>query len=97
VDEVLRRLQEVVVAPEKAAEAWAIARGWQPGTRVAPWRFEALGVFYETLFVVPTRSQRTGEHTTYADWVGAYVNLEKLAAERRKLANCCCTRPTLLP
>lgn len=85
VDEVPRRLQEVVVAPHKAAEAWAIARGWRPGTRVAPWRFQALDIFYEALFVAPRRSQRTGEHTTYADWVGSYLNLEKVARERREL------------
>jgi predicted nucleic acid-binding protein len=84
VDEVPRRLQEVVVAPQKAAEAWALARGWRPGTRVAPWRFQTLDVFFEALFVAPTRSQCTGEHTTYADWVGAYLNLEKLAAEQRR-------------
>jgi predicted nucleic acid-binding protein len=67
-DEVPGKLQEIVVAPEKAAEAWAVARGWRPGTRVAHWRFETLNVFYEALIVAPVRSQRTREHTTYADW-----------------------------
>jgi hypothetical protein len=83
-DEVPRNLQEVVVAPEKAAEAWAVARGWRPGTRVAHWRFETLNVFYQALFVAPIRSQRSGEHTTYADWVGTYVNLDTLSAKRRQ-------------
>jgi predicted nucleic acid-binding protein len=84
VEEVPRRLQEVVIAPQKAAEAWAVARGWRADTRVAPWRSQTLEVFYEALFVAPIRSQRTGEHTTLADWVGTYVNLEKVAAERRR-------------
>jgi predicted nucleic acid-binding protein len=83
-DEMPSNLREVVVAPETAAEAWAVARGWRPGTRVEHWRFETLNVFHQALFVAPIRSQRTREHTTYADWVGAYVNLEKLNAKRRQ-------------
>ena len=42
-----------------------------------------LRILRDTLAQAPIRTAFTGEHTTYADWVGAYVNLTGLRRSRR--------------
>jgi hypothetical protein len=61
----------------------AEADGWDPGTKVAPWRFDLLSVQWKALVLDPVRTHITGQAATYADWVGAYVNLEAIRYSRR--------------
>jgi hypothetical protein len=61
----------------------AEAHGWDPGTKVAPWRFDLLSVQWNALTLDPVRTYITGQAATYADWVGAYVNLEAIRYSRR--------------
>ena len=61
----------------------AQAAGWDPGTKVAPWRLDLLSVQWEALVLDPVRTHFTGQVATYADWVGAYVNLQAVSYSRR--------------
>jgi hypothetical protein len=61
----------------------AEAYGWDPGAKVAPWRLDLLSVQWQALVVDPVRTQITGQAATYADWVGAYVDLGAISQNRR--------------
>jgi hypothetical protein len=57
--------------------------GWEAGTSVEPWRWYIRAILWDALAQAPIRTAFTGEHTTYADWVGAYVDLSTLRASQR--------------
>lgn len=61
----------------------AEADGWDPGTKVAPWRLDLLSVQWKALVLDPVLTHITGQAATYADWFGAYVNLEAIRYSRR--------------
>ena len=69
--------------PGSRTSRGAEADGWDPGTKVAPWRLGLLSAQWEALVLDPVRTQITGQAATYADWVGAYVNLETIRYSRR--------------
>jgi hypothetical protein len=55
--------------------------GWS-GEPVEFWRLLLRDLYWHQLSVIVGRAALSGEDTTTADWVGAYVNLSKLRAER---------------
>ncbi|MFS8099301.1 hypothetical protein LFM09_19420 [Lentzea alba] len=55
--------------------------GWDGGP-VEPWRLHSRDVFWRELVEVKGRASLSGEDTTYADWVGAYVDLAALRSDR---------------
>jgi hypothetical protein len=67
----------------RQAQAW----GWEPGSLVERWRWETQVVFWDALTQAPIRASFTGEHTTYADWVGAYVDLSVIRANHRNFGH----------
>jgi hypothetical protein len=62
------------VPPDATAEYMA---GWD-GTPVAEWRLRNRDIWWHALVTVYGRALFTKEHTTYADWVGAYVDLRSI-------------------
>ncbi|PPK66807.1 hypothetical protein V5P93_004845 [Actinokineospora auranticolor] len=72
----VRPLTEVVVAatPDDAERSLP---GWS-GDPTELWRIEARHVFWHELVDVAGRAVVTKEDTTYADWIGAHVDLAKL-------------------
>jgi hypothetical protein len=70
-------------APGSPTSRRAEADGWDPGTKVPPWRLDLLSVQWKALALDPVRTQITGQAATYADWVGPYVNLEAIRYSRR--------------
>lgn len=57
-----------------------VLRGWD-GQAVEAWRLASRDVYWHQLAVVGGRAVLTGEDTTIADWVGAYVDLRALRAD----------------
>lgn len=53
-------------------------RGWRDDRPVAMWRAECANLYRHQLLVVGSRAVVTGEDSTFADWVGAYVDLRKV-------------------
>lgn len=56
--------------------------GWDPTDAVEPWRVHNRDVYWQALAVSAPRSAITHEDTTYADWVGARVDLRGACADR---------------
>jgi hypothetical protein len=56
--------------------------GWPNNSRVDAWRVICMATFWRALVVVPNRAQWTGEDTTFADWIGSYVSLQRMAKDR---------------
>ncbi len=56
--------------------------GWPADTAAAYWRVDNRDVWWHQLGVIWQRSMLTREDATYADWVGAYVNLAALVKDR---------------
>ena len=63
----------------RQAQGW----GWEPGSLVEQWRWNTQIVFWDALTQAPIRTAFTGEHTTYADWVGTYVDLGAIRTNHR--------------
>jgi hypothetical protein len=63
------------------------AEGWEPGTQVAWWRVDLLSVLRRALVVDPVRKVITGQAATYADWVGAYVDLDAIRSNLRSFGH----------
>lgn len=55
--------------------------GWDGGP-VEAWRISNRDLFWEQLVTEPRRALLSPRDTTYADWVGAYVDLRALAADK---------------
>jgi predicted nucleic acid-binding protein len=87
VDEAREQLPTLVVAPlgppGSRMSRRAEADGWDAGTKVAPWRFELLSVQRKALVLDPIRVHITGQAATYADWIGAYVDLRRVRSNLR--------------
>jgi hypothetical protein len=81
-EEARDQLRTIVVQPDPRVFNTAQAEGWEPGTQVAPWRVHLLGAQWKALVLDPIRTVITGQAATYADWVGAYVDLEAIRASR---------------
>jgi predicted nucleic acid-binding protein len=56
--------------------------GWPDSNRVDAWRAICMITYWRALMVVPNRARWTGEDTTYADWIGSYLALDKLGKDR---------------
>jgi hypothetical protein len=50
-------------------------KGWRDDRPIDLWRAENALLYWYQLITVPSRAIMSGEDTTFADWVGAYVNL----------------------
>ncbi len=86
IEEAEKQFPTLAVTPGPAGSQMsrsAESDGWVPGTKVAPWRFDLLSVQWKALTLDPVRAQITGQAATYADWVGAYVDLEAVRRSRR--------------
>jgi hypothetical protein len=67
--------------PAPEAPAW-YREGWPEGKRVQEWRVATRDVAWEALARAPLRRLVRYEDTTYADFIGAEVNLSALRADR---------------
>lgn len=56
--------------------------GWSREVAVDAWRVYNRDVFWRELAVVAPRAALTHEDTTYADWIGAHVDLQAACADR---------------
>jgi hypothetical protein len=59
-----------------------VLAGWPNAERVDAWRVHSMGIYWRLLVVVRKRAPWTREDTTDADWIGAYVDLDKLSKDR---------------
>lgn len=82
-EEAQEQLPSLVVYPDPRVLKNPEAEGWEPGTKVAPWRVNLLSVQWKALVLDPVRTQITGQSATYADWIGAYVDLSAVRRSRR--------------
>ena len=82
-EEARDQLRTLVVHPDPRVLKRAEAEGWEPGTQVAPWRADLLSVLWNALVLDPVRTVITGQAATYADWVGAYVDLGAIRGSQR--------------
>ncbi len=71
------------VGPDPAQVRNAERNGWKAGTLIEPWRYAVQVAYWDALAVAPGRAKRTGEHTTYADWVGSYIDLDTIRRDRK--------------
>lgn len=69
------------VEPSPGVPAWYLD-GWPEGKRVQEWRVATRDVAWEALARAPLRRLARYEDTTYADFVGASVDLSALRADR---------------
>ncbi|QHV83594.1 hypothetical protein C3K23_00965 [Streptomyces sp. 604F] len=76
----LSELSQITLIPnaETTAEQQA---GWAPGERIAAWRPYCQEAYWGA-FMRGRRSMFTREKATYADWVGARVDLRAMCASR---------------
>ncbi|MGV9456753.1 hypothetical protein [Streptomyces sp. NPDC003635] len=76
----LSDLSRITMSPsaETTAEQQA---GWAPGEKIAAWRPYNQEVYWQA-FATWRRALITHEDTTYADWVGARVDLRAMCASR---------------
>jgi hypothetical protein len=81
------RALQLGVGPDPVEVRNAERSGWKAGTLVEPWRYAVLVPYWDALAVAPVRSTRTGEHTTYADWVGSYVDLNAIRRHRKEFGH----------
>jgi hypothetical protein len=75
------------VGPDPIEVRNAERSGWTAGTLVEPWRYSVLVTYWDALAAAPVRAKRTGEHTTYADWVGSYVDLNAIRGNRKEFGH----------
>ncbi|MFD0228275.1 hypothetical protein ACWGPD_29415 [Streptomyces hirsutus] len=76
----LRDLSQIMMSPSEETTAEQRA-GWGDDERVAAWRPYNQEVYWRA-FATGRRSVLTREDTTYADWVGAWVDLAAMCASR---------------
>ncbi|MEU5273300.1 hypothetical protein AB0G77_33225 [Streptomyces hygroscopicus] len=76
----LRDLSQIALTSSEATTAEQRA-GWAPGERIAVWRPYCQEVYWGA-FERGRRSVFTHEEATYADWVGARVDLRAMCASR---------------
>ncbi|WP_329309634.1 hypothetical protein [Streptomyces sp. NBC_01262] len=76
----LRDLSRITLTPSEETTVEQRA-GWAPGERIAAWRPYNQEVYWRA-FATGRRSVLTHEDTTYADWVGARVDLRAMCASR---------------
>ncbi|NEC53097.1 hypothetical protein G3I18_31780 [Actinospica acidiphila] len=76
----LRDLSRITLAPSEETTVEQQA-GWPLGERIAAWRPYSQEVYWHA-FARSRRSVLTQEETTYADWVGARVDLRAMCASR---------------
>ncbi|MBQ1030379.1 hypothetical protein KBX26_10260 [Micromonospora sp. C97] len=76
----IRPLTAVTVTPVADAPESYLA-GWS-GESVEMWRVECRDLYWHQLAVVGNRAVLSGEDATFADWVGAYVDLRVLRSSR---------------
>ncbi|WP_405791575.1 hypothetical protein OG753_36005 [Streptomyces sp. NBC_00029] len=76
----LRDLSRITTSPHEETTAEQRA-GWGDGEGVAAWRPYSQEVYW-CAFATGRRSVLTHEDTTYADWVGARVDLRAMCASR---------------
>ena len=73
-------LSHLEISAPDLNDAARVAPGWN-GRSIAAWRFDCRGIYWCALKEVYQRSLLTGEDATYADWVGAYVDLTRMTAD----------------
>ncbi|MFJ9026333.1 hypothetical protein ACIRPU_41195 [Streptomyces sp. NPDC102259] len=73
-------LSQITLAPSEETTVEQ-QTGWAPGERIAAWRPYSQEVYWHA-FARGRRSVLTHEETTYADWVGARVDLRAMCASR---------------
>ncbi|MQS37323.1 hypothetical protein FFZ77_17335 [Streptomyces katsurahamanus] len=76
----LRDLSRITMSPSEETTAEQ-RTGWRTGERIAAWRPYNQEVYWRA-FATGRRSVLTHEDTTYADWVGARVDLRAMCAAR---------------
>ncbi|GGP77786.1 hypothetical protein [Streptomyces sindenensis] len=76
----LRDLSMITLSPSEETTAEQQA-GWVPGEKIAAWRPYSQEVYW-LAFWKGRRAALTHEDTTYADWVGARVDLHAMCASR---------------
>ncbi|WP_405901810.1 hypothetical protein OG696_41090 [Streptomyces sp. NBC_00656] len=76
----LRDLSMITLSPSEETTAEQQA-GWVPGEKIAAWRPYSQEVYW-LAFWTGRRAALTHEDTTYADWVGARVDLHAMCASR---------------
>ncbi|WP_143626310.1 hypothetical protein [Streptomyces viridosporus] len=76
----LRDLSRITLSPSEETTTEQRA-GWAPGERIAAWRPYNQEVYWRA-FATGRRAVLTHEDTTYADWVGARVDLRAMCASR---------------
>jgi hypothetical protein len=77
------RTFKLEIGPDPIKIRSAERDGWKAGTMVEPWRYGIQVAYWDALAVAPSRARLTGEHTTYADWVGSYVDLNAIRGDRK--------------
>lgn len=73
-------LSHMLITTDDPSRANVFAPGWD-GSHVDAWRFENLGIYRYEIFTISRRAAVTGEDTTFADWLGAYVDLPRLTKD----------------
>jgi hypothetical protein len=69
-------LSRIEISAPDANDATRVAPGWD-GKPVAGWRFENHNIYWHALNSIYRRSIYTGEDTTCADWLSAYIDLKR--------------------
>ncbi|WP_159080521.1 hypothetical protein [Nocardia suismassiliense] len=69
-----------LLASGSAEVAARCAQGWN-GDPIEAWRLDSRMVFWQQLVEVVSRAPFTAEDTTFADWVGAYVDLAAVRSD----------------
>ena len=84
----MRHLTEVRLAPSPESPQQSNIPGWS-GEPVEAWRVSCRHVFWYQLVTIGGRAVLTKEDATFADWVGAYVDLARLRSQEgyRKLSS----------
>ena len=73
----MRHLAELTASPSPESPVQSDIPGWS-GDPVEPWRVACRHVFWYYLVTIACRAVLTKEDATFADWVGAYVDLSRL-------------------
>ncbi|MDG4791116.1 hypothetical protein O7626_35315 [Micromonospora sp. WMMD1102] len=76
----VRPLTAILATPIPEAPDWYLD-GWS-GEPVEMWRLECRDLYWRELATLGGRAFLTGEDATFADWIGAYVDLSKLRSDR---------------
>jgi hypothetical protein len=78
----MRQLTEIMASPDQGSLTQSLVPGWS-GDPVEPWRITCRYIYWYHMATIAGRATLTKEDTTFADWVGAYVDLSRLKSNPR--------------